>query len=760
MPLGAFLLRFYGRGINKKGMKFLSLNEVDIFNIRDYFLDQGKLVQTLAAIKRHIVYVSNFRWQDRLDEIEEDYKRMLKVMENGLADDKRESYYEQLLVRTSQLLQDLCRDVILQENTTYARAARHAKLIEERGIDMRSYLERFVQDVDRVSLQPAEQRQEALTLLYKEHHDYTSRFFDALYTAPQWTTQQVKYYVELLCSDSIESIDAQLLTSAIGFSCMQLFDIAKLEALSRIYVNCNDEKVRQRALVGWALSLHPEYYTLLAAQRDTIFTVLQRPGTAALLVGLQNRVLLCVGTENANDVITQDLLPKLAKAQKKKFDISELDEAESDSPQVSEEAKQMAESLRRIEEMNKAGVDIHYSGFSSMKRIPFFYTLSNWLVPFYDRHPELGDFWKLSTKSKNLLAHIMYNGMFCDSDRYSCAFSYGEVLKQVPQELYDIVSHNAEQQMNLFEETPLDAEQIQLLYLRDLYRLFNLFSEKDDFRNCFYKNESDSEINLFLLDADLFGGTEMEEYFTEILQHLALMECSLNYTCRETLLTLYQSYMDRTDRDFLYYFARLAEMYVLGEDRIESLYEDMLELDDEDVKALKGLMRCYLRTKDYEGAVEIGEQLVQLCPNSVPVKINYCLALIATPQRADALPILHQLVYEHEERGDVRRVLAWAQSNMGNYAQACKEYAWLRETNQYTANDALNEGYALWLQGKMEDAIRSFHTFMTRMKEEEAEDEAEVIEEAFMNDEDFLMRQGKNPVECRLMLDILIQDVS
>ena len=117
-------------------------------------------------------------------------------------------------------------------------------------------------------------------------------------------------------------------------------------------------------------------------------------------------------------------------------------------------------------------------------------------------------------------------------------------------------------------------------------------------------------------------------------------------------------------------------------------------------------------------------------------------------------------MYEHEERGDVRRVLAWAQSNMGNYAQACKEYAWLRETNQYTANDALNEGYALWLQGKMEDAIRSFHTFMTRMKEEEAEDEVEVIEEAFMNDEDFLMRQGKNPVECRLMLDILIQDVS
>ena len=169
MPLWAFPLRFYGRGINKKGMKFLSLNEVDIFNIRDYFLDQGKLVQTLAAIKRHIVYVSNFRWQDRLDGIEEDYKRMLKVMENGLADDKRESYYEQLLVRTSQLLQDLCRDVILQENTTYARAARHAKLIEERGIDMRSYLERFVQDVDRVSLQPAEQRQEALTRLYKDH---------------------------------------------------------------------------------------------------------------------------------------------------------------------------------------------------------------------------------------------------------------------------------------------------------------------------------------------------------------------------------------------------------------------------------------------------------------------------------------------------------------------------------------------------------------------------------------------------------------
>ena len=57
-------------------------------------------------------------------------------------------------------------------------------------------------------------------------------------------------------------------------------------------------------------------------------------------------------------------------------------------PGASEERMEKLEATyRRMMDMQKQGADIYFGGFSQMKRFPFFYDISNWLVPFYIQHP-------------------------------------------------------------------------------------------------------------------------------------------------------------------------------------------------------------------------------------------------------------------------------------------------------------------------------------------------------------------------------------
>ena len=59
---------------------------------------------------------------------------------------------------------------------------------------------------------------------------------------------------ELLASPTIDSMDAQLLVSAVTLSALTVPDISKVKCLTDIYTATSDGNVRQRAFVGWVLA--------------------------------------------------------------------------------------------------------------------------------------------------------------------------------------------------------------------------------------------------------------------------------------------------------------------------------------------------------------------------------------------------------------------------------------------------------------------------------------------------------------------------
>lgn len=118
-----------------------------------------------------------------------------------------------------------------------------------------------------------------------------------------------------------------------------------------------------------------------------------------------------------------------------------------------------------------------------MKRYPFFYDTSNWLVPFYLQHPDIAQFVK-KLEGNRFLESIMQRGPFCNSDKYSFLIAFQEVVDRLPVSMRDLMARG-EAAMGEFEqpEEQLSAAYIRRIYLMDLYRFFRLFPNRSSMEN-------------------------------------------------------------------------------------------------------------------------------------------------------------------------------------------------------------------------------------------------------------------------------------
>ena len=91
----------------------------------------------------------------------------------------------------------------------------------------------------------------------------------------------------------------------------------------------------------------------------------------------------------------------------------------------------MEATMRRMQDMQKEGIDVFYHGFSQIKRYPFFYDISNWLVPFFHQHPDIAQFVS-KQEGLHFLSKVFASNAFCNSDKYSFVIALQEVLNQLP----------------------------------------------------------------------------------------------------------------------------------------------------------------------------------------------------------------------------------------------------------------------------------------------------------------------------------------
>lgn len=682
-----------------------------------------------------------------LEAVKNDYQLMVDYMERGFTDNKRASLYLSLLQRLYRVAADLeiswrCKNVIV-----YVDAFRISDHLNTSHDFIRSVLESFVSDVAMLSLLPEAERTEKAKDLYDRHQVFVNRLFNTLWTSCQWSDDDCAFYTGLMLSPMVDVVDQQLLVSAVTLGAMNQFDINKFKALTTVYQQSTDERVRQRALVGWVLSVF-EGMDIFPEQDEIIRKLCENKDTIRELYTLQIQFFYSQDTEKDNEKLQRDIMPYLVEGSNITIGRLGIVEKEEDSLEniLNQDAEdkrmeQMEEKVRKMMEMQKQGSDIYFGGFRQMKRFPFFNDLANWFTPFYIDHPALRTTIE-RIGQPNILQTITNQGNFCESDKYSLAFAMESIINQIPGNIKEMMgSEGAFAPMG----TTLDKSNptyICRAYIQDLYRFFRLYRSSNELINPFIDNHKSSFVaDTFFFVYKSFIGTGLDEYKMRLALYLykhknmdKLVELMSTFHVEDTNYNILMGYINL-------YFGKPDVAY--------QIFNMVLQEDTENQWALKGMARAAMDCEDYDTAEHTYSQLLRLEPDNINYAVKRCVTLLKTERYAEAREGLFRLDYQYPDNMNVKRVFAWTMLLDKSLDKASQLYDRIL-SDAPMAEDYLNSGYCWWAKGNIGQAKNSFQAWITMTKGNK-----DRLLEEIRNDQKVLDLYGITEIDCLLMVNLI-----
>lgn len=682
-----------------------------------------------------------------LEAVKNDYQLMVDYMERGFTDDKRASLYLSLLQRLYRVAADLeiswrCKNVIV-----YVDAFRISDHLNTSHDFIRSVLESFVSDVAMLSLLPEAERTEKAKDLYDRHQVFVNRLFNTLWTSCQWSDDDCAFYTGLMLSPMVDIVDQQLLVSAVTLGAMNQFDINKFKALTTVYQQSTDERVRQRALVGWVLSVF-EGMDIFPEQDEIIRKLCENKDTIRELYTLQIQFFYSQDTEKDNEKLQRDIMPYLVEGSNITIGRLGIVEKEEDSLEniLNQDAEdkrmeQMEEKVRKMMEMQKQGSDIYFGGFRQMKRFPFFNDLANWFTPFYIDHPALRTTIE-RIGQPNILQTITNQGNFCESDKYSLAFAMESIINQIPGNIKEMMgSEGAFAPMG----TTLDKSNptyICRAYIQDLYRFFRLYRSSNELINPFIDNHKSSFVaDTFFFVYKSFIGTGLDEYKMRLALYLykhknmdKLVELMSTFHVEDANYNILMGYINL-------YFGKPDVAY--------QIFNMVLQEDTENQWALKGMARAAMDCEDYDTAEHTYSQLLRLEPDNINYAVKRCVTLLKTERYAEAREELFRLDYQYPDNMNVKRVFAWTMLLDKSLDKASQLYD-LILSDAPMAEDYLNSGYCWWAKGNIGQAKNSFQAWITMTKGNK-----DRLLEEIRNDQKVLDLYSITEIDCLLMVNLI-----
>ena len=709
-------------------------------------LKKKKLGAALRAARVAAKAEPYLAYDEELERIERDYRLMLDYMKRGYDDPERDVVYENLLARLNVHASDMLTAYKTHHTPFYMEMARKAAGRTFTYETIRQTLEDFVADVAMLSLEAEPARTEKSKELYRKHNDFIQALFCQIVISRQWNANDRAFFEELVLSPTIDTIDAQLMVSAITLAAMNTADAGKFRMLTGVYAKASDEKLRQKALVGWVFALtagtSPEI-------NKTVADLTEADNVRSELADLQKQMIFCMNAEQDNDKIQRDIMPELMKNNNLKITRTGIIEKEDDpmqdifDPGASERAmEKMEESFTKMMNMQKAGSDIYFGGFSQMKRYPFFYNAANWFCPFYPEHPEIsGPAGKL--QDTTLLSRILNNGPFCDSDKYSFALAVSSVISRLPANIREMLDSKEAFGPVMSVEEQGSPAYIRRMILQDMYRFFRLYPQRSQLANPFDAN------HFTFVTGEAFRGTRMSETYPELCYFM------IKHKNKSALKTIVDALPQGDEPKSLLIRGIYSLDYSGNPAQAARYFKKLHDKEPDNKRALSLLARSCFESGDYAAATACYGEIYDKEPGDYAAALNYSIALSKAKRYQEAARLLYRLDIEHPDSAAVTRVLAWTLMGEGKYEQARKCYDRLLASDDAETGDWLNAGYCRWFTGNVGEAADLFKKFV---KESAAGGKSRDISEELDNDKDILADHGIRGIDIRLMSDIVSDD--
>lgn len=718
-------------------------------------LHNRQLGKAIDALSNYLAVHPRQKDADELEAVREDYARMRGYWLQGYSDPHLTDVYCGLLQRAYVLTVNVIIAWQIGDSpflkAMYLRPRNRRKDWSLSAV--RAEMEAFTGNVTMLQLEPEHTRQQKSEALHQEHWEQMRDLFDYILTSREWREGLADDFIEMLVSPTLYTHDQQLVVSAIFLSAYHHFCPQKFRVLAEVFQQTTDEPLRQYAFVGWALLLRKVDAVVFPGLLRMTNRMLSDERTRSELAELQMQLVYCREADVDSKTIQNEIMPDIYKTSRRhlnELNLSLTDEDRMEDilhPEASEQdMEHLEQSINRMMNMQKQGADIYFSGFSQMKRYPFFTEVVNWFVPFYPQHPAVSKIWN-NVRGKKFLKAITRMGAFCDSDKYSFVLSFEQVLRQLPNQLLQLIDEGEATATLIGGEVAVEDQQkpafIRRLYLQNIYRFCRLYAARNEFDNIFDEERTDNDLLFFA--APCLHNEAMQSHFIAVA---GFMMKRHRYKDVVSMLGNMPGLKENDQACLMMGTALMRTGAVDGLSPAE-YFRQVLGRNATNGRALSGMARLLFSCQQYDEALHNYELLMTLNPGQRNYQLNAAICFIHLGRVEEALKLLFRLSYDDAADLEVLRVLAWAQTIDGRYEQARENFERLLQEEEPQAGDLLNYGYNEWLSGRNEHAVGLFKRFV---KEQEGQNVD--LDKEFMDKEhELLSEHDISDVEIQLMIN-------
>lgn len=705
-------------------------------------IDSWRLTEAMDTVGEMLVRAGLGKMTDEVNHLRETYKYMVHYMLEGVPDASRDKVLSDIRDRLLTLSDHAVREEKGKENSDiYSSALRYNKL---RGESIRELMERYSELNSMNALSEAADAEDPSIIREKEA--ILTSLFDAIFIS-FGAKSDYRLIVDATQSDYPDDLLASQTISALTLAELFYYDKEKLESLLDIYENARTARIAAKSLLGIFLTIaaHPARVdgnsalkARLSLWNDDIETYRRLRETLRVIVGTRD-------TERVAAKMKDEVIPELTKIRPELLKSMQDMPAEIDpeSMEINPEWEELldksglSKKMQELSEMQNDGADLMMVTFSNLKQFPFFNKVAHWFLPFHSNNTDLN----LAPELREVVEMLSTVGsMICDSDLYSLALA----VSHMPERQRNLVSSQfsaqfAQMKEQMKEDAPksstpeFDMEVVKAV--RDLYRFFKLFRNRQDFNDPFRK-----PINFISLPVigEMLGDEEVVRLIGEFYFKRGYY--------REAFPLIKMVLDENPDDPSLWEKYGLCLQAMGKFSDAKDAYTRAMLMKQPTPWLLKRLAQMNRLLNNPVEYADYYEQAVALEPESVPTLMNAGKAWLEADSPSNALKHFYHANYLLPDNIKILRAVAWAELLNGNFVKSADYYAKIIAVSN-DREDFLNAGHAAMMTGNLKEAVNFY-----RLSAEAAPEEFELD---FKTDLPELLKLGLDEKTASIVFDLV-----
>ncbi|GGK06343.1 tetratricopeptide repeat protein [Parabacteroides faecis] len=698
-------------------------------------LDSKELKNAFDSIQSLISGSREISFQDKLNELQDTYKYMLRYRIEGAKDPMQEQIYNRIQTSSYELA-DRIRNKALAIESPLAFYSRRRSLQVQPNVTF-----------------------ENLHLQLSKHYATGNRaeydamlivLFNKIWVSDPFTIEEAVVIKNILFDNELPFTAGCQIVSALMLGLQAAFDPEKLMLLFDA-ANHENEEIKVRALISILLTLYvyrkrTALYPQITNRLDALS---ETPGFTKAIRTITLRFILARETEKITRKLQNEIIPEMMKLSPKisnKINLKDITPEQLGEEMNPEWENIFADSslgkkMEEFSELQQEGADVMHSTFVHLKSFPFFRELSNWLLPFTTEHSSFGDRFNQNNGEKLMLDSMTLAAFMCNSDKYSLYFSMMQLPEEAKKMMMNQFDSQATEMIQQNKEELISKrgklEAITGQYIQDLYRFFKIYPGHLDFND------------IFTMPLDFHNLSILRPYISDEESLSSIAEFYLRKNYFSDALTIFNQ-LAETNQDSDILFQKIGYCKQMNDDLQGALdaylRADLLNPGSKWV--IRRIAGCYRSLKEPEEALKYYRRYEKLNPDNLSITISIGHCYLELRNYSEALKCFYKVDYL-DGNNKAWRPIAWCSFLTGKYDQARNYYKKIL-SNQPNTQDLLNAGHTEWALQNIKGAIE----FYRQAVEKENRDFYKFQEE-FNQDIPDLIVAGIEDTEISLMMDQL-----